>query len=238
MKYIFNIDSFLAEAQASGAFGQRMVDRFETFDFKYKRGGEILRKQRDKKEKILEEIGEKISSKYRWLTFGINRDNDISDKKWLPFDRVLYIYYSSEHVTKREEHSYNVDRLKVVNTPDILFSDLGISTEEFDEDKWESLKQMEEIEIRDGKSFRLNVDKRLYKRFSEFVLETHRQEVRSHKFIVAYDDRDGDGENNDNNFGIIICDWDRVSGNKQTLEALADEVVQIWIEFLRSLILK
>ena len=236
MKYIFEIEKFLTEAQAAGAMDQRMIDRFDTFEFKHKRGGEVLRQQRDKKEKILVEIGDSISSKYKWLTYGINRDNMISDKKWLPFDRVLYIYYSSEHVTRHEEHSYNVNRHKVVNTPIIPFADLGIASENFDDNQLDALKEIKDIELCDNESFKLNIDEHLYKRFSKFVLETHGKEVKSHKFIVAYDDKDGDGENNDNNLGIIICDWDRVSGNKQVLEALANQVVQIWIEFLRSLL--
>lgn len=235
MKYIFNIDNFLAEAQAAGALDQRMVDRFDTFEFKHKRGGEVLRKQRDKKEKMLEEIGEQIASRYRWLTYGINRDNTITDKKWLSFDRVLYIYYSSEHVTRHEEHSYNVDRHKVVNTPKIPFEDLNLPSGQFGDEQWNAVKSMKEIEVYDENSFKLNVNEELYRRFSDFVKKNYAEEMNTHEFIVAYDDVDGDGENNDNNFGIIICDWNRVSGNKQVLEALADKVVKIWIEFIRSL---
>jgi len=237
-KYILNINRFLNESQAAAAQEPRIVKGFDEFSLKYKRPGTILARQRDKKENMLVEIGDKINAKYNWLVCGINRDNTISDRKWASFDRVMYIYYSSDLVSRQEEHSYNVERYQVANNPDIPFADLGIDNPETDNVTLHNLKNNKYIESYTKDTFRLNVTKQLYDRFSMFMGENYSEEMKSHKFIVAYDDKDRDGENNDNNFGIIICDWDRVSGNKQVLERLANKVAKAWIEFLRSLILE
>jgi len=226
---ILNLNDFVKES-AGAPLHMRTEDRFNSDLLDNKDLETVLDRQKEKKTRMLEEIGKQVTADYDWLNYAVVNAST-SDEDDMAVEEALYIYYESDY---DKLHGPNKGNNK---SNSIYLTDIGIDTMDPDmtEAEWNYIEKTRGIDLLDDASIILDVDV-LRDKLQDFILN-HKNNPDMEKFNYwDFDANCGPHQpTNLTDMGILVTDWQHVSGDRNTQLQYAKEAVQMWVEFVRSL---